>query len=170
MIIAEFDHAQDIASAAERLHESGYTRLDAYTPFPMPELEKHLGIPRSKLNVSVFVAGVSGTALSFLIIWWTNAISYPINVGGRPRNSFVTDIPIMFETTILFAAATAFILMLTLSGMPRLWDPSVELEGIERTTIDRYWLLIDPLDSAFDPAVVDEMRQCGALAVRRVES
>jgi hypothetical protein len=168
-LVAEFERAQHISAAAARLHELGYRRLDAFTPFPMPELEAHLGVTRSRLNVGVFAAGISGAVIAFLIIWWTNAKSYPINVGGRPLNSFVTDIPIIFETTVLFAATAAYTLVLLLTGMPRLWDPAAEIDGIERTSIDRYWLVIDPRDQAYKPGVVEEMERCGALRVREVE-
>lgn len=91
----------------------------------------------------VFGAGAAGAALGRLVLWWTNARDYPLDVGGRPLDSVPTDVPIMFELTVLFAALAAFGSALALSGLPRLHHPLFELEGFERTAVDRFWILVD---------------------------
>jgi hypothetical protein len=167
-LLAEFGSADAVLVAAEHLRARGYTRLEAYTPFHMPELEEVLGKRRSKLPVGVFTAGITGTGTAFIVIWFTNAINYPINVGGRPLNSFLADIPIMFETTVLFAGVTSFMLALVLNGLPRLYDALSEVEGFERASIDRFWIRIEARDPSFEPRVRDELSALGAMAFRTI--
>ncbi len=170
MIYAEFASPTTVLRAAERLHELGYSRLDAYTPFPMPDVEERIGVRRSRLPLGVFLAGALGAFVAYGIIYYTNAHDYPLDVGGRPLNSLPADIPIVFETTVLFAGITAFLLAIFLSGMPRLWEPVDEVEGVERTTLDRYWLALDPSDAMFDASVLDELLRLGATSIRRSEA
>src|SRR4051794_2861047 len=96
-VIAEFTTPYAVIRAAKRVRELGYVQLEAYTPFPMPELESALAIRRTRIPVLVFVAGLAGATLAYLLLWWTNAHDYPLNVGGRPFNSVPTHVPIMFE-------------------------------------------------------------------------
>jgi len=172
-VVIEMDSADGVLAAATRLRELGYTSLEAYTPFPMPELDEVLEVPRTKLPWIVLFAGGSGTLLAFLVIWWTNGIDYPIDVGGRPLNSFPTDIPIMFETTVLLASLTAFGAALVLSGLPRLHHRVFEMEGFERTTIDRFWIIVGDLRAFGEPRPTEEiallrqeLAEIGPIAIR----
>lgn len=167
-LYAEFGSPEAILGAATRLRALGLTRLHAITPFHFPALEETIGVRRSRIPFAAFIVGLSAAAFMYLVQWWTSAVNYPLNVGGRPRNSIVSDIPLMYETTIAFAGAAAFGLMLLSSGLPRLYTPLSEIEGIERTTIDRYWLEIDLSDPLFDPSVRGELTALGALALREV--
>src|SRR5690349_14543870 len=98
IVVAEFDSPERLVVAARHLRTLGYPRIDAFTPFPIPELDEVLAVPRTKLPYLVLAAGVSGAVIAFVIQWWTNAIDFPINVGGRPASSIPTDILIVFET------------------------------------------------------------------------
>lgn len=175
-IVAEFESPEAVVAAAERLRALGYRDLEAYTPFPIPELETALSVKRSKLPILVFLAGASGATLSYLILWWTSAIDYPLDVGGRPFNSIPAHIPIMFETTVLFAAGTAFLSALLLSGLPRLHHRVFELDGFERTTLDRFWITIGDARTVGADVLADELATLraelvtlGAVAVRGAE-
>lgn len=166
-LYAEFDTPEAILRAATRLRALGYTHLDSITPYHLPELEAKLGVTRSPLNVAVFFAGLIGAGLLYLVQWWTSVENYPLNVGGRPLNSVVSYVPLMYETTIAFAGATAFGMMLLLSGLPRLYTPLCEIDGIERTSVDRYWLEIDLGDPLYDPSLRRELAELGAIAIRQ---
>jgi hypothetical protein len=144
-VIIELESADAVVAAAEHLRANGYSVLEAYTPFPIPELDEAIGTRRTKLPWLVLCAGASGAALAYLVLWWTSAVDYRLDVGGRPYNSLPTHVPIVFETMVLFAAGTAFLASLLLSGLPRLHHPVFELEGFERTSIDRFWITIGPL-------------------------
>ena len=142
LLIAELDSPEALTRVTERLHELGFRGLETYTPFPMPELEPLLGIRRSRLPLAIFGAGAFGCAFAYVAQWWMSAVDYRLDVGGRPFNSIPADVPIMFETTVLLAGLTAFFGAMVLSGLPRLHHPVFELDGFERTTIDRFWITV----------------------------
>lgn len=138
---AEFESGEAALSAVRSLREQGFASLQAFTPYPLPELEEALGLPRPRLiPFLALVAASAGAGGSFVLMWWTAARDYPLNVGGRPLNSFVTDIPIMFESAVLCAALAIFFATLFCSGMPRLNHPLDRIAGFERTSIDRFWI------------------------------
>jgi Protein of unknown function (DUF3341) len=173
VIVAEVDSPERAILAAQRVRELGYARIEAYTPFPIPELDEALGIRRTKLPYLVLLAGLSGAGIALLIQWWTNSIDYGINVGGRPSFSIPTDVPIVFETTVLFAAFAAFGLVLLEARLPRLHDPIFDLPGFERTSIDRFWIVVGDAFAA-DESVLDkelstlkdELARLGAVVIR----
>ncbi len=176
-VVAEFDTPEAVVEAAARLRALGYAKLEAYTPFPIPALERALAVRRTRLPLLVFIAGAIGASLSYLILWFTNAHDYRLNVGGRPFNSIPADIPIMFETTVLFAAGAAFFSALLLSGLPRLHHDVFALEGFERTTLDRFWITIGDVHALrADEAEAElatlrsELARLGAVEVRGAES
>src|SRR5438034_3013362 len=116
--MAEFDNPTDVVEAARRVHEEGYRKVDAYTPYPIEELGEALGYHHSHLPLLVLIGGVTGACAGFMLQFYTATIDYPINVGGRPFNSWPAFIVPTFETTILFAALTAVLGMLALNGLP----------------------------------------------------
>lgn len=169
-IWAEFPSAERVLVAAKALRGAGAQGLDAYTPFGLPALEEQLELPRP-FWLPVLVLGgalLSGSA-AFLLMWWTAAIDYPLNVGGRPLNSIPTDIPIVFESSILGAALTGFALTLLLSGMPRLHHRLETLPGFVRTSDDRYWLGASSSNADEREQLVALLRRAGALHVHDAE-
>ena len=108
-----------------------------------------------------------GCAVAFAILWWTSAYDYPLDVGGRPLNSPPADVPILFETTVLFGSLTAFLAVLFLSGLPRLHRPVFEVEGIESASIDRFWIGVGHA-GAVDARVRSRMEELGVLSVRQL--
>jgi Protein of unknown function (DUF3341) len=173
-LVAEFTTVEEAVGAARGLRALGYHQLRAYTPFPVPELAEPLGIPRTPIPRFVLGAGIAGGLLALLVVWWTNAIDFPLDVGGRPLSSWPSDVPIVFETTILFAAGTAFALVFLLSGLPRLYDPIMSVEGFERTSLDRFWIAVDdgdgPARSALDVDLAARLGALGAVAIRVVRA
>ncbi len=172
-VVIETSTPEAAIAAAARLRELGYSLLEVYTPFPIPELDEVLEVPRTKLPWLVLFAGGSGTLFAFLVIWWTNGFDYPLDIGGRPLNSFPTDIPIMFETTVLLASLTAFGASLVLSGLPRLHHRVFEIDGFERTTIDRFWIIIGDLRALGEARPTEEiailrqeLAEIGPIAIR----
>jgi hypothetical protein len=168
-IFAEFASPEGILRAAARLRALGYTRLDSFTPFPCPELEEELGVRRSRIPRGVLACAFAGLGTAFLIIWFCNAYDYPLNVGGRPLNSFVADIPIMFETTVLFSGGGAFLAALLSNRLPRLHDHVSEVPGIERASASGFFLRVDAADPRFDSQVVHELEDLGAVATQEVD-
>lgn len=167
LVIAEFESPEAITAAAVRLGQLGYADLEAYTPFPMPQLDASLGVKRTRLPVLVFLAGAAGCGAAYLIQWYTSAVDYPLDVGGRPLDSIPADVPIMFETTVLLAGLTAFLGALLLSGLPRLHHRVFEIDGFERTTSDRFWITCaEQLADERRAELMRELEALGAVAVR----
>jgi hypothetical protein len=161
----EFASAEEILGAADALRGMGFVHLEAYTPYAIPELEAKLAIQRSRIPRAVLAAAVLGCAVAYGILWFTSARDYPLNVGGRPLDSLPADVPIMFETTVLFGSLCAFLLVFLRSGLPRLHAPIFEVEGIQSASVDGFWLGIEG-SAPLDESVLTRMKSLGARAVR----
>jgi hypothetical protein len=170
-VMAEFETAEALLHAVERLRELGLRKLDAYTPYPLREIEPLLEIKRSYIPKVVLAMGLLGAVCAYTLQWWCSAISYPLNVGGRPLHSAPAFIPITFETTVLFAAGTSFLLALYTAGLPRLHHPVFEVEGFESASVDGYWVAIGADDPKLDALVAErELTDAGARRVVQVKS
>jgi Protein of unknown function (DUF3341) len=168
-LVGEFDTHERIVHAARELRTDGFTRLDAHSPYPMRDLENALGYRRSKINWVVFPMGLTAAALAYLLQWWTSAVDYPLNVGGRPAHAAPAFVPITFEMGVLFSALTACITLAVWSKLPALWQPIFEVPGFDRASIDRFFLWIPEDDPAFDAATVSKrLTDLGALRVHPV--
>ena len=151
-LMAEFTDATALVHAAERTHAAGYRRVDAYSPFPIEELHHALGSPRSRLPLIVLLGGLTGCIGGFLMQYWTSAIAYPLNVGGRPLNSWPAFIPVTFECTILVASLSAVLGMLALNGLPMPYHPVFNVERFALASRNRFFLCIESRDRQFELA------------------
>ncbi len=150
-IMAEFASESAVQRAALRLSERGYGGIEIYSPYPVLGATALLGARRPLLNWVVFWSAMLGAGLAFLVQWFTNAVDYPINVGGRPLFALPAWVPIIFEIGVLTAAFVAVFGLLGTTGLPRLWHPVFEVAGFEGVTVDRFWISIDRRDPLFDP-------------------
>ena len=149
-LLAEFDRPEDLLAAAYRAHDEGYRRMDAYTPFPVEGLAEAIGFQRDRLPLLVLIGGIAGALVGFLTQYWAAVIDYPINVGGRPFNSWPSFIPVTFEVTILFAALTAVLGMLALNRLPMPYHPLFNAPRFALATRNRFFLCIEAADPRFD--------------------
>lgn len=148
--MAEFDNPGDLLDAARRAREAGYRKMDAYAPMPVHGLAEAIGFQCNRLPLLVLLGGISGCALAFFMLWYVETTVYPLNVGGRPYNSWPAFIPITFEVTILFAAVTAVLGMLALNGLPMPHHPVFNVERFEMASRHRFFLCIEAEDAKFD--------------------
>jgi Protein of unknown function (DUF3341) len=149
-LMAEFLTADEIRSATRRAWEAGYRDMDAYTPYCVEGLAASLGMKRSRIPAVVFFGGLVGGAVGFFMQYYSMAIDYPLNVGGRPFNSWPVFIPISFEVLVLVASFAAVIAMLLLNGLPRPHHPVFNVPGFVRASQDRFFLCIEATDPKFD--------------------
>ncbi len=150
-LLAEFTTPDALLVAARRAYEAGYRRLDAYSPLPIEGLAEAIGFTRNRIPVAVFLGGLLGGAGGFFMLWYSTVVSYPINVGGRPFNSWPMYIPITFELTVLGAAFAAVFGMLGLNGLPRPHHPVFAAPGFEHASSDRFFLSLQAIDPLFEP-------------------
>ena len=149
-LLAEFEDATALVQATERTHEAGYRRFDAYSPFPIEELHHAMGSPHSKLPLIVLTGGIAGCIGGFFLQYWAATIAYPINIGGRPLNSWPAWIPVTFECTILVAALSAVLGMLALNGLPMPYHPVFNVDRFALASRSRFFLCIESRDKKFD--------------------
>ena len=149
--LATFDDPNGLVAAAQRAHEHGYRRMDAYTPYPVEGLDRAVGDRGNHLPLVTLIGGIVGGGGAYLLQYWTSVVAYPLNVGGRPLHSWPSFIPVAFEATILFAAISAVVGMIVASGLPRLYHPVFNVPGFQRATRDGFFLCIEAADPKFDP-------------------
>ena len=149
-LLAEFDSATAIVSAARRTREAGYTKIDAYSPFPIHEMDAALKLPRTKLPWLVFFGGVTGMLGGFALQYWASVIAYPLNIGGRPLASWPSFIIPAYETTILLSALTAVFGMILLNGLPLPYHPVFNAKRFSLASQDSFFLAIEAADPRYD--------------------
>lgn len=156
-LLAEFASPQELLDAAIRVREEGYREVDAYTPFPIEEVSEALGHKSSPLPKIVFAGGLAGCFLGYALQYWTSVIDYPLNIGGRPLNSWPSFIPITFEMTILVAGLTTVLGMFALNKLPMPYHPVFNVPRFALASRDRYFLSIKAIDPKFDPEQTREL-------------
>jgi len=166
-LVAEFDSPTALVQAAHRARVAGYRRMDGYSPFPIEGLHHALGMRHTRLPLVIFLGGLFGGLGGYLLqaycagalADWLRALGftstaaqtgYPLNVGGRPLNTWPMFVPVTFEVTILCAALTAVLAMLGLNGLPQPYHPLFHLERFALASRDRFFLCIEARDPHFD--------------------
>jgi len=149
-MIAEFDNPDDLLAAARKAYAEGYRKMDAYSPMPVHGLAEAIGFKRRELPLLVLLGGIAGAIGGFGLMCWITVIDYPLNVGGRPLNSWPSYIPITFETTVLFAAFAAVLGMLALNGLPMPYHPIFNAHRFAMASHNAFFLCIESEDAKFD--------------------
>jgi hypothetical protein len=149
-LMAEFDDPNALVAAAHRAHHEGYRRMDAYSPFPIEELHEALGMHHTRLPLIVLIGGVLGCLGGYGLQYWVSAVAYPLNVGGRPLNSWPAFVPVTFECTILAAALAAVFGMLALNGLPMPHHPVFNVPRFALASRNRFFLCIEACDPKFE--------------------
>ena len=149
-ILAEFDTPTELVDAARKTTAAGYTKTDAFSPFPIHEMDEALGIKRTILPYLVFAGGITGLLSGIGLEYFTAVIDYPIIVGGRPFFSLPSFIPPAYELTILFASFGAVFGMLFLNGLPQPYHPVFNVPRFALATREKFFLLIETKDEQFD--------------------
>lgn len=151
-ILAEFDTPTELVDAARKVRDAGYTKTDAFSPFPLHEIDEALGIKRSILPYLILAGGITGLLSGFGLQYFIHVIDWPIIVGGRPAFSLPAFIPPMFELTILFAAFVAVFGMLFLNGLPAPYHPVFNVPRFALATREKFFLIIESTDPKYDYA------------------
>jgi hypothetical protein len=150
-VVAEFPTPHELIHAVEKTREAGYRRIEAYTPFPVEGLSEALALKRNNVPLITLIGGLTGGLGGFFFQYWASVIAYPLNIGGRPLNSWPAFIPVTFELTVLGAALSAVFGMLALNGLPRPHHPLFNVQRfVKHATSDRFFLCIEARDPKFN--------------------
>jgi ActD protein len=149
-VMAELADEKALLAAALEAREAGWERVEAYAPFPVKGLAEAVDARPSRLALFVLLGGILGGASGYFLQWYTAVVSYPINVGGRPLNSWPEFIPVTFEMTVLFAALAAVIGMIVGNGLPRLRHPLFDAPHFDLATRNRFFLCLRSDAPRFD--------------------
>lgn len=167
-LVAEFDDADDLLDAADKVRDAGYRVVEAYTPLPVHGLAEKIAKEDIRVPWVMFISGIIGLCCGYFLEWsttspWvekmlsrapvdiiTRAWAYPMNIGGKPFHSWVSFIPPAYEMTILFTAFGAVFGMLLMNGLPRPYHSIFNAKNFDRASQDRFFLCIEAADPKFE--------------------
>jgi hypothetical protein len=152
-LLAEFDEHEALLAAAHRAYAAGYRNLDGFSPFPVEGLSEALGQEKSLIPLFTLAGGMAGGLGGYFMEWYSMARLYPLNVGGRPYNSWPNFIPVVFELTVLIAALSAFVAVLVLNRLPQPHHALFNVPEFARASYDRFFLCIEAKDESFDRTI-----------------
>jgi len=151
ILLATFEHEDDLLAATSAVRAAGYRILDAFTPYAVHGLDRAMGLRPSRLTWVCFICGMTGALGMLWFEHWTASVTWPIDVGGKPWNSLPSDVPVAFEAAVLLAG---FGSVLALFAVSRLF-PGKRVRVIDpRITDDRFVLMIDETNAAFDESAM----------------
>lgn len=152
--------------AAKKTKEMGFTKFDAITPYPVHGMEEACGIKRSWIPYVAFGMGLFGMTCGLLLTWWTSAVNWPINIGGKPAFSLPAFIPVIFELTILFAALSSVAALFKACGIPKVNPPIIDKD----LTCHKFAIFIPQDDVGYNESKIQDMfKGLGAAEIKKAE-
>ena len=148
-VLADYATPDELLTAIWEVRKRGYTKFEAYTPFPIHGIDEAMGARRSKLGWVVLTGGFIGGTIALLLQWWTGAVSYPLTIGGKPLFAIEPSIPITFELTVLLASFGAVFGMFAINGLPQFYHPVFNYKKWKGATDDRFLLVVEASDRKF---------------------
>jgi Protein of unknown function (DUF3341) len=165
-ILAEFENVAAVFAAAEQVRDAGYMNWDVHSPIPIHHINHAMGLRPTILPWITLAHGLAGCVFGLALTWWMNAATVPgispsvqgyqFLVSGKPIYSLPANIPIIFETTVLFAAIGTLLGLLGLNKLPMLYNPLTRSRRFLRATADRFIIAIEAADPKFDPQVTPQ--------------
>lgn len=163
-IIGVYDDEQHLFDSIDHVQEKGYTISDVITPFAIETVFEKLKL-KSRINVAAYFYALFGGVIGvFLFLYYTAAVSYPLNIGGKPSLS-LTFVVIMFVGTILVTVTSTLLTFFIIDKKGPGAKEHFQYEGI---TDDRFLILIDKTPKLSDKDVKQInaiMKENGALKV-----
>src|ERR1700743_1608706 len=166
-IIADSATPADAMHAPEKVRDAGFRKWEVFAPYPVHGMDKAMGLKNSPVGWFSFIGGCTGYTTGMLIIWYMNAVSYPIVIGGKPMFSPFSAFPPSYELTILFGSFGALLGMLFLNRLPRLHHPLLKNRRFALATHDRYFVVIEANDPKYRQS--ETQRLLESLGSRHIE-
>ena len=166
VINALYGDDEIILNACKKLRTAGVRIKEVFSPFPIHGIDAALSVPRTRIAITSFLYGLTGTCLATLMMWYMMVYDWPTDVGGKPQWNYYFNvpafIPITFEATVLCAAHGMAITFLLRSWIlpgvsPKNPDP--------RTTDDKFLMQVVAKDGDVD-RIVSMMKESGAEEIK----
>jgi hypothetical protein len=169
-LMAEFDSADALVEGARKMYAEGYRKLDTYSPFPIEPAWEAIGVHDTLLQKLVLAGGIVGCLAGFGLCYWVSVIAQPLNIGGRPLNSWPSFIPVTFELTILIASLTAVFGTILLNGLPMPYHPVFNVPRFSLASSEAFFLSVEADDPKFDRArTLEFMKTLAPREINEVE-
>lgn len=139
-IVGIYNDDEVVVNAVKKIRENGVKVHDVLSPHAVHGIDDALGLKESRLHITGFIYGISGTAFAFWFMTWIFTSDWPINFGGKPHFSFPAFIPIMFEFTVLCSAIG---MTLTWLIRCRMYPGKLREMIDERTTDDKFGVVFN---------------------------
>jgi hypothetical protein len=149
-LMAEFETPGELVAAARKTRLAGFKKFDAYTPYPIHELDAAMDLHDNRVSQFTLIGGILGCIGGFSLATWVSSVAWPLNIGGRPLISVPMFIPITFECTILIGGLTAAFSMLALNGLPSPYHSVFNVERFVNASRNKFFLCIESEDALFD--------------------
>jgi hypothetical protein len=165
-IYGVFDDEEILLNAIPSLKANGVACKDVQSPFPIHGIESLIGVPRTRISITSFMYGITGTSLALLMVWYMMISDWPINIGGKPNFALYMNlpafIPVTFEMTVFCAAhGMAITFLLRSKLLPGVTAPIPH----SRITDDKFVLHVDVKDDSQLDHVSAQLKSAGASEV-----
>ncbi|HEX4195041.1 MAG TPA: DUF3341 domain-containing protein [Stellaceae bacterium] len=169
-LVGEFAEPVGAIAMARRLHQEGFRRFDVHSPLPLEELEELLPArPRFWLVLIMFGGAVAGLGFGFFMQYAIAVLFYPLNIGGRPLDSWPAFVPSAWEICAFSTVYVGFVAFLVFCGLPKLYHPIFNAPHFERASQDRSFVSVATSDPLFDNERVSAIfRDCHAASIAEV--
>ena len=169
-VLAEFPTPEALLEGTRKMRDKGWKGLDTHTPFPVYGIEAALGLGRPRIPRIVLAGGLAGALIAYSMMYFMNAVDFPINIGNRPPHSPPAFVPITFELGVLLGGSAAFFgSLFGLFKFPTPYHPLFESENFKRASIDGYFLSVEIAQGKRPEDAMDDARLLGAVNVEVVE-
>ena len=167
MLLGVYDNPDTTLDVTKSLKEKGYDVYDVYTPFAVHNLDRVLGVKRSRLSSAAFVFAMTGLTSAVSLQSFTSYFDWPMLIGGKPFLHIPTYIPITFELAIL---CTAFGMVGCFFAVNKMvWGKNADIIDI-RVTDDLFVVAIDIIPNKTDIAELSSiLKNNGAIEIRERE-
>ena len=168
-LMAEFSDSESLLDAARKTRKAGYKDVQAYTPYWVEGLTDILGKPVNLAPYVVLIGLVLGAFIGFFMQYYTSVYGYPLNVGGRPLNSWPAFILITFELAVLVSGLMVVGALFFQTGLPLPYHPVFNAPNIAEASRSHFFLCIEAKDGRFNPEETKTfLQELGALEVSEV--
>ncbi len=153
-IVGIFDNEDKLLGSIKSFLDKGIPVSDVITPYPIHEVFDLLKV-KTRIPVAAFFYGIFAIALTFLFLYWTSVVNYPLKFGGKPQNTLSFVIVIFVMTINITSLLTIVTFFLRDKKGPGAKARKVQIE----LTDDKYAILINKDEDMPE----DEVKKLNAL-------